>query len=223
MADNTRYYYFDESGQHGPLPLNELVSKIKPQTDVWSQDLSSWTPAKDVPEVANALAAYNQQIQSAAFNPTVENTSTVPPEIPQIPAQGFENQQQDYNQPQQDISQPQPQKYIPIQNDNQYQQQGNQYQQQGYNQQQQGYLNPDNDAKAPNFTLYIVLSILSAVFCCLIGGIVAVYQTTEAKKAYQYGNIASCNEKLEKAKTWMIVSAVIGIISLVLNIIVNFR
>jgi len=217
MADNTRYFYFDENGQHGPLPLDELVKVIKPQTDIWSQDLSTWTPAKDVPEVANALAAYSQQ---AAANPSVENTSTVPPVIEQAPATDFNNQQQGYNQ-QTNYNQ-QPQQGYNQQPQQGYYQQQNYQPQNGYNQQQR-YVNPDNDPNAPNFTLYLVLSILCTICCCLIGGIVSIFNTTEAKRDYQLGHIDSCKQKLEKAKNWMIFSAIYGVIATIIVVILQLR
>ena len=51
-----QYFYFEGNTQKGPVSLEELVTKITPETDVWTQGMVDWAKAKDVPEVATALS-----------------------------------------------------------------------------------------------------------------------------------------------------------------------
>ena len=63
-----RFYYTDGKNSFGPFALEELKSQsITPETYIWSPELTTWTKAKDVPEVVSAFAAH------------VSATSTPPP------------------------------------------------------------------------------------------------------------------------------------------------
>lgn len=47
-----KYYYIDNGTQVGPFEVNELFNKgIRPETLVWSSDLTNWTPAWKVDEL----------------------------------------------------------------------------------------------------------------------------------------------------------------------------
>lgn len=51
------YYYLDQANQkHGPLPLTSLQGLIDPNTLVWTSGMANWTPASQVPELAQIFA-----------------------------------------------------------------------------------------------------------------------------------------------------------------------
>lgn len=58
-----------------------------------------------------------------------------------------------------------------------------------------------------------VLPILVTIFCCLIGGIVAIVYTANANTAGAGGRIAEAESKARTARTWMIVSVAITVVS----------
>lgn len=55
--------------------------------------------------------------------------------------------------------------------------------------------------------------ILTTIFCCLIGGIVSIVYTAQANTKGAAGDIAGAEKAKGTAKTWMIVSLVIGLIA----------
>ena len=115
--------------------------------------------------------------------------------------------------------QPQPQPQYNNAN-NQYQQPqynnpNNQYQQPQYNQFQQNQPHPQN-------TLFMVLGILEALFCCLIGGIMAVVENNSANTAYKNNDMAGFEKHIKNVKIWLIVSPIVGIICGIISIIAQF-
>lgn len=58
-----QYFYYENNSQKGPVSLEELLTRITPDTEIWCQNMTAWTPAKDVPEVA---AAMNQTAENPA-------------------------------------------------------------------------------------------------------------------------------------------------------------
>ena len=69
FADNqsTRFimalYYISRNGQNiGPLPVDQLmINGLTPQTQVWTEGMSQWMPASQVPELAVLFTNYAQQ------------------------------------------------------------------------------------------------------------------------------------------------------------------
>ncbi|MBR5621608.1 MAG: CD225/dispanin family protein [Opitutales bacterium] len=59
---------------------------------------------------------------------------------------------------------------------------------------------------------YLVWSILSTLFCCLPLGIVAIVYSVKANSAYDAGNTEEYVKSADKAKFWLILSAVLGFI-----------
>ena len=100
----------------------------------------------------------------------------------------------------------------------QYNNPNNQYQQPQYNQFQQNQPHPQN-------TLFMVLGILEALFCCLIGGIMAVVENNSANTAYKNNDMAGFEKHIKNVKIWLIVSPIVGVvfgaISLVLQVMGN--
>jgi hypothetical protein len=55
--------------------------------------------------------------------------------------------------------------------------------------------------------------ILTTIFCCLIGGIVSIVYTAQANTKGAAGDIGGAEKAKGTAKTWMIVSLVIGLVA----------
>ncbi len=117
------------------------------------------------------------------FQPKVEpqNTYGQPPYGAQP-----QQPQQPYGQPQQPYGQPQ----------------------QPYGQQPYGYQQPQPTMSCP--PTYMVWSIIITVCCCLVGGIVAIVYSSQVEPAWRSGDYALAVKKSNQAKTWIIVSAIVG-------------
>ncbi len=61
---------------------------------------------------------------------------------------------------------------------------------------------------------YIVWSILATICCCLIGGIIAIIYSSQVTARYNVGDYAGAVKASERAQIWLIVSIVLGLLSL---------
>ena len=84
------------------------------------------------------------------------------------------------------------------------------YQQPGYPQQQPGGAPPSNN---------LVWAILTTIFCCLPFGVVSIVFAAQVNSKWQSGDYAGAQDSANKAKTWAMVSAGIGIVAIIINII----
>jgi hypothetical protein len=66
---------------------------------------------------------------------------------------------------------------------------------------------------------YLVWSILVTLFCCLIPGIVAIVFSAQVNGLWAQGRYADAQRMSARAKTWVLVSAVLGLIVIVINVI----
>lgn len=114
--------------------------------------------------------------------------------VPELVALLTQPQQPPYGQPQQPP-------YNPYSNQQQYGQQ-QQFGQQQFGAMEQG--KPDN---------YLIWAILSIVLCCWPVGIVAVLYSTKVNKYWEQGKYDEARSASNSAKTWTIVSAVLGVIA----------
>ncbi len=92
------------------------------------------------------------------------------------------------------------------------------YNQRGYNPNgynQGGYNN--GGGMPPKPSNYLVFSILVTLFCCLPTGIAAIVYSSQTDSAYNAGNYVASVASSNKAKTWCIVSVVLGVLA---NVIV---
>jgi heme/copper-type cytochrome/quinol oxidase subunit 2 len=71
--------------------------------------------------------------------------------------------------------------------------------------------------QAPNN--YLVWSILVTLFCCLIPGIVAIVFSAQVNGLWAQGRYDESQKMSDRAKTWVIISAVLGIIVIVIYVI----
>ena len=66
----------------------------------------------------------------------------------------------------------------------------------------------------PNATLWIVIGVLSALFCCLIGGIGTTVYAAKASGNISAGDIDQANRNIETAKKWFLATIIIGVIEI---------
>lgn len=193
------YYYLDENQlQHGPIAKDNLVSYgVKADTYVWKAGMPEWQKAKDVPEL------------SAMF--------FVPPSAPQgqAAAGGANASYGNYGNPSNNqYQQPYGQQSYG------YGQQQAAYGQQAYGQQQYAYGQPQAGygqqrrsqtppAKPAN---NLVFAILTTLFCCLPAGIVSIIYSAQVDSHYNNGRYQQAIDAAGKAKTWAIVSMVLGLV-----------
>lgn len=71
----------------------------------------------------------------------------------------------------------------------------------------------ENLEDRPKPNNYLVLAIISTVFCCLIPGIVSIVNAAKVNEAYALGNYDQAEKASKNAKTWAIVGiAIAGLI-----------
>ncbi len=102
-------------------------------------------------------------------------------------------------------------------NPNGYNQNGynpNGYNQNGYN--PNGYNQTYLYARIPN---HMVGAILTTIFCCLIGGIIAIVYSSQVNTKIALGDIRGAQEASKNAQTWITINIVVGIIGFILNVI----
>jgi hypothetical protein len=73
-----------------------------------------------------------------------------------------------------------------------------------------GYPPQPPAAQAPKN--YLVWSILVTLFCCLIPGIVAIVFSAQVNGLWAQGRYAEAQKASARARTWVIISAVLGLI-----------
>lgn len=61
-----------------------------------------------------------------------------------------------------------------------------------------------------NTTLWIILGVLSAFFCCMLGGIITTVYAAKASGNVNSGDIETAKENLKTAKGWFIATIIIG-------------
>lgn len=67
---------------------------------------------------------------------------------------------------------------------------------------------------------YMVWGILTTLFCCLPFGIVSIVKANSVNKLFDKGDYTGATKASESAKTWAIVSAIVGIIFSVIYFII---
>ena len=72
-----------------------------------------------------------------------------------------------------------------------------------------------------NTNLWIILGVLSTLFCCFISGIVTTVFALKAKNAQKKGKFATAVDYVDKAEGWLALSVIIGVIQIVAGIIVS--
>ncbi|NNG10990.1 MAG: CD225/dispanin family protein [Arenibacter sp.] len=68
----------------------------------------------------------------------------------------------------------------------------------------------ENFESRPKPNNYLVLAIISTIFCCLIPGIVSIVNAAKVNEAYALGNYEQAEKASKNAKTWAIVGMAIA-------------
>lgn len=69
---------------------------------------------------------------------------------------------------------------------------------------------------------YLVESILVTIFCCLPFGIPGIVFASQVNSKYDAGDYAGAEKASKQAKTWTLVSFIIGIAAVIIWIIIAF-
>lgn len=85
-----------------------------------------------------------------------------------------------------------------------------------------GALEDNNSYEPVDFNSYLVPSILVLIFCCQIGGIVALVYSVMAQSSYDAGNYRDALTKADSAKGWCWASVVITIVLLILGALLGW-
>lgn len=67
------YYIVENNQQAGPFTLDQLAAKgITPETNVWTEGMSSWTPASQVSELQSLFAPQPEYAPQPQYTPQPE-------------------------------------------------------------------------------------------------------------------------------------------------------
>jgi hypothetical protein len=67
---------------------------------------------------------------------------------------------------------------------------------------------------------YLVPAILATIACCIATGIVSIIYSTQVNSKYEAGDIQGAEKASKTAKTWLIVSIVIGLLGWIIGVII---
>jgi uncharacterized membrane protein YvbJ len=72
-----------------------------------------------------------------------------------------------------------------------------------------------NQVTMPKPESYLIWSILATLFCCLPLGIVSIVFASQVDSRYYMGDVAGATDASNKARTWAVISAVIGAVTII--------
>ena len=78
------------------------------------------------------------------------------------------------------------------------------------------YAAPVNNVVVPN---HMVGAILTTLFCCLIGGIIAIVYASQVNTKLAQGDIAGAQAASRTANGWIIANVIFGLVIILLNVI----
>ena len=73
---------------------------------------------------------------------------------------------------------------------------------------------------APEFTKYLILSIVEMICCCQITGIIGIVFAVMANSAFKIGNMMDYQAKIKNTKTTLLIGLAIGIVCNLLLVLV---
>lgn len=74
----------------------------------------------------------------------------------------------------------------------------------------------------PKPSNYLVWAILSTIFCCLPFGIVSIVYAAKVDNLWNTGQYVQAQDASRKAKIWMLVGVIIGLVSIAINLVLFF-
>lgn len=191
----------------GPFSLEQLREQgITPDRLVWHDGLTDWTPARDIPALAELFAPEPEPVATADPCPPAPDEQfhyggnygpQQPPQPPyEAPGQPY-GQQPPYGQQQPPYNQPY----------------GPQHPQYAPGQQ------PYNGGVPPCPPTYLVWAIIATVCCCTPLGIVAIIYAANIKNAYYRGDYMKAQRNSSRAQAWIIAAIVLGILAIPFQLI----
>lgn len=93
MNANENIYFLDgQRNKLGPFHISELVEKgITPDSLAWMPGLTAWTPAKQIPELADLFSKPEATVPAQPAQPVRQDPPATQPYQPQRPAQPYYN------------------------------------------------------------------------------------------------------------------------------------
>lgn len=186
-------YYIAENGQPaGPFEPNELLMHgLTVNSLVWTEGMPNWVSASQVPELMAVLTGQ-------PVTPTYP-TGGVDTQLPQTPPYGGTQPPMPYG--------PSTQPTTPYGQADQ-----------PYAQPQYGPSNQQQNIMPKTWlTESVLVTVLSCLCCCnvigLITGIVSIVKANGVKTKFMAGDINGANANSSSAKMWMIVTIIIGVVS----------
>lgn len=68
---------------------------------------------------------------------------------------------------------------------------------------------------------HLVWAILTTLFCCLPAGIVSIVYAAQVNSKWNAGDFQGSMDSSNKARTWAIVSAIVGVIFIIIYVLVK--
>jgi hypothetical protein len=91
---------------------------------------------------------------------------------------------------------------------------------------QPSYAQPQHETRKqptePKPTNYLIWAILCTIFCCLPFGIVSIVYAAKVDNLWNAGQYYEAQDASRKAKIWLLVGAIIGLVSLAINFVMIF-
>lgn len=81
----------------------------------------------------------------------------------------------------------------------------------------QPYTSATRRAEGESITNYLPWAIAATILCCLPAGVASIIYSVKAGSAQQNGDMLVAQEAAGKAKTWLIVSVVVGLVSTIVG------
>lgn len=212
------YWTIIDDRHAGPFSAGELIEMgLKPESPVWTSGLPDWVEASEIEELRALLESRSNAPGSPAESagpvgaqqpaPTPEPTPYPEMEKPADTPPGQQSpmhepypRQDFYGQPEPCPPQPSPA-----------------YNQPAYNQPAEPQWEWQREATIPDEPCppaYLVWSIIVTILCCQVLGIAAIICSAQTKQAYNRGNLAKARKMSEWAQWLIIISIVLGLISL---------
>ena len=184
------YWTIIDNSHAGPFTAGQLADmKITPDTLIWHEGLTDWTPARDIASLAQLFASPSDASDCAVDRETPEVEIPAETEIEiEVSANPHEPQAQE--------PVPGSQPYEPYQP----------YGQPG----PQPYSQPMMQIPAQECPpTYLAWSIAATILCCLIFGVAGIICSTQVKSAWQRGDMRKARRMSEWAQ-WCIILSIVG-------------
>ncbi len=205
----------------GPFTAEQLREQgLTPDRLVWHDGLADWTPAREIPALAELFVVEEpvSEAEQCPPVPPVEEPAAAPPYGQQQPTYGAPRPDQEFRYgayQQQQQQQPPYGHQPPYGAPQQPYGQPNYGQQPPYGAPQQPQYAPGQQPQGqipPCPPTYLVWAIIVTVCCCTPLGIVAIIYAANIKNAYYRGDYQKAARNSSRAQAWIIAAIVLGLL-----------